>query len=409
MTTEPLVARSASLEQEVLEVLDSLGAEAEQRSELLVYLCASAACEPVVDLNLLPLDDEPFAAAWDQYLGNACDIGVVDALERGPLWQLAFPIEQGISGRHDYVAMSKRGIRPVESRVAGCKFVAPDAIRLLLHATPTGRIPVIVAEHRDDFETLVRAVLHRNEPVAIPRSQGACVVAGFNNWDRVAQYRREWNRGRDAEDAEWSHEFRRLAERKELYQDRFIVLSTGAYSAVRGEALGLSAEEWSRLSLIVRLEHECAHYFTRRAFGTMRNSIFDELIADYAGVVSACGCYRGDWALHFLGLESFPRYRAGARLENYRGKPPISDRSLRMLHSLIDRAVQTLERCDTCLGSGARTSELLTGFIIAMMREGITGLISDEGESRLRAACDALVAARHDSGANEALMSRSAS
>ncbi len=44
------------------------------------------------------------------------------------------------------------------------------------------------------------------------------------------------------------------------------------------------------------------HYVTRHALGTMRNSMLDELIADYVGIVSATGAYRGDWFLRFLGV-----------------------------------------------------------------------------------------------------------
>ena len=70
------------------------------------------------------------------------------------------------------------------------------------------------------------------------------------------------------------------------------------------------------------MEHECAHYLTKRVTGSMSNNLLDELLADYVGIVAAAGTYRGDWALEFLGLEDYPAYRNGARLQNYRGSPP---------------------------------------------------------------------------------------
>jgi hypothetical protein len=91
-----------------------------------------------------------------------------------------------------------------------------------------------------------------------------------------------------------------------LYQDRLIILSAGPYSNVTASNLGLTETEWQQLSLKIRLEHESTHYFTRRFFGSMRNNIADELIADYRGIVAALGYYRSDWFLHFVGLESFP-------------------------------------------------------------------------------------------------------
>jgi AraC-like DNA-binding protein len=89
--------------------------------------------------------------------------------------------------------------------------------------------------------------------------------------------------------------------------------------------MGLDEQEWLQLSLIIRLEHECIHYLTSRLFNLMRNNLLDELIADYGGIVAACGYYRADWFLRFLGLESFPDYRAGGRLENYHHAITLSD------------------------------------------------------------------------------------
>ncbi|MEH2229412.1 MAG: hypothetical protein V7K71_07160 [Nostoc sp.] len=102
--------------------------------------------------------------------------------------------------------------------------------------------------------------------------------------------------------------------------------------------------EWLRLSLIIRLEHECCHYFTRRVFGSMRNNVLDELIADYQGIVAANnGRYRADWFLRFVGLEKFPNYQEGGRLENYRGNPALSDGAFRILQVFVKQAAENLE------------------------------------------------------------------
>jgi len=138
----------------------------------------------------------------------------------------------------------------------------------------------------------------------------------------------------------------RLIPRKELYQDRFIILSDGPYSAVPAEAIGLTEQEWRRASLIIRREHECAHYFTLRMYSAMRNNILDELIADYMGIVAAAGQYEAHWFLRFLGLENFPHYRRGGRLENYRGAPPLTDGAFRILQVLVKNAAENLEKFD---------------------------------------------------------------
>jgi len=294
----------------------------------------------------LPLADEPHVEAWERYARRAAAEGVVPVL-RTVLPQLRFPVEAGMAATDAYRAATLRG-EPSAHPDGGVRLEDEDGIRLFLHPTPAGRIPVIVAERRADFVSLVRAVTRKNEPDAIPDSMGACIVGGYNNWDRVAEIRRAWEAATPAAALAggWAAHFRaEVVPRKERYQDRFIILSTGPYSAVPAEALGLGEEEWRRKSLAIRLEHECAHYFTRRVFGSMRNSLHDELIADYQGIRAAEGRYRADWFLRFMGLED-GAFREGGRLQNYRGTPPLSDGAFAVLQALVRSAAASLEAMD---------------------------------------------------------------
>ena len=175
----------------------------------------------------------------------------------------------------------------------------------------------------------------RNEPAPVAAAQGACVIAGYVNWERVATLR-------SATGADLSQ----IANSRDQFQDRLIILSDGPYSNVPAAPLGVGEAEWRRVSLDIRLHHEAAHYFTRRAFGSMRNNLLDELVADYMGIVAATGRYRADWFLRFMGLEAFPRYRAGGRLENYRGKPPVSDPAFSVLQRAVPLVARTLEDYD---------------------------------------------------------------
>src|SRR6185295_247939 len=103
-----------------------------------------------------------------------------------------------------------------------------------------GRLPVLVAPHRPDFEALVRALSRRNEPSPVPRSQGACIVAGYVNWERVARLRAAFEAGEDTglAGASWGEAYATLRDRRELYQDRFVLLSDGPYSGVPAEDMG---------------------------------------------------------------------------------------------------------------------------------------------------------------------------
>ena len=138
------------------------------------------------------------------------------------------------------------------------------------------------------------------------------MVAGYTNVERLRRLKDRWRATQPMPtDAGWRKEMQGLLPKKELYQDRFIIASTTPYSAVPADRLGLDPETWERLSLAIRMEHESMHYFMRRVFGSMKNRLLDELIADYAGIVQASGRFRADWALTFLGLDGVSGLSAG--------------------------------------------------------------------------------------------------
>jgi hypothetical protein len=299
---------------------------------------------------------------------------------------LRFPIAAGISESAAYRAATRRGESSAILRDSGVSFERPDELRILVHPTAAGRVPVIVAGARADFMSLVRALVHRNEPVDVPSSMGACIVAGYNNWDRIAALRAAWREeARNCDEQEWSEELRRIAPLTELYHDRFILLSSGPYSAVTASAMGLDEDEWMKLSLTIRLEHECTHYVTRRMLGSMRNSILDEIIADYMGIVAAAGRYDAEWFLRFMGLERFPLYRSGGRLENYRGEPGLSDGAFRVLGSLVVAAAAQLECFDAHSSAAGSGSVLGARTIFALAALGLEALASPRGGELLGA------------------------
>jgi hypothetical protein len=333
--------------------LRAFGAGPAETGELLAY---NRSVFQVPAHVQLPLADEAGVAAWTRYADYAQSRGVLPVL-REHFVQLRFPVAEGVSASNTYQAAIRRGVLP--ERTEDLVLADPDRLRLFIHPTSAGAVPVLVVPHRGDFEALVHAITRRNEPVPLPPSMGACLVGGYNNWSRVAELRRAWESGAlRVEGAEtWSAAFAVLRARKELYQDRFILLSEGPYSGVPATAMGMDEAEWGRASLTIRLQHECAHYFTRRVLGSMRNNLLDELMADYAGIVAAAGLYRADWALRFLGLEGHDGCRAGGRAWNYRGEPPLSDPAFVVLQRLVRAAVERIEAMDRVLGPASRTGE----------------------------------------------------
>ena len=313
-----------------------------QNESIAARLDEPASKAPESALEDLPLDDEAHIESWTEYADESARLGVGTVL-KDRLVQLRFPICEGISQTEEYRRATRRGIFPEGD--SSLELTEPADLELSIHRTSVGAIPILIAGSREDFVSLVRALSARNEPVSVPDSMGACMVKGLNNWDRVARYRRRWEQEREAgaQAGTWQEEFKLLSRRKELYQDRLILLDRGAYSAIRADDVELDEPQWLDLSLRIRREHECCHYFTLRLFGSMKSCVLDELVADTAGIVGASGAYSGDLALRFLGLESFPEYRQGARLENYRGEPALSDRGFEVQSHLVYSSIRNLE------------------------------------------------------------------
>jgi hypothetical protein len=339
------------------EVLSYFGAGSSEQEELLAYNRNVFDHGSVTYPIKFPLEDEPFVTSWDRYAAESAQVGVFAVLKK-TLVQLHFPIKAGISASQDYQDAVRRGVSTEDmTEATGLELKYPERLHLSVHQTPAGRMPVLVTAGREDFASLVQALTMKNEPGPVPSSMGAATVSGYNNWERIRRYRERWeeNNPDDFFEIKWQEEFRRILPKKELYQDRFIILSDGPYSAVAAEDMGFSEDDWRDLSLIIRRDHECTHYFTRRLFASARNYLFDEIMADYMGIVAAAGRYRVDWLLRFLGLESYPHYREGGRLGNYRGDPPLSDGAFKILQALVKSAAENLGRFDAAHSDELRT------------------------------------------------------
>jgi hypothetical protein len=115
----------------------------------------------------------------------------------------------------------------------------------------------------------------------------------------------------------------------------------------------------------------------------MRNNLLDELMADYAGLVGAVGRFPAAWFLRFLGLEDFPRYRAGGRLDIYRGTPPLSDGAFRVLQRLIREAALSLERFDAPLAAGPRSPSGTALTLAALASFRLEDLAAPGAEERI--------------------------
>lgn len=332
----------------------------------------------------IPLPDESFVPCWAVWCEEAESEDTFGVLARY-LPQLRFPIQEGMSVNRSYRAATARGQSPDElAEALGLEIEHPHLVELELYQSFAGRIPLLIIRGRAEFVAILRALGKKNEPVPISAAQGAAMIAGYVNWERVRQLRHLWEQRKKKPRGTWHEELAEIRKHKDLYQDRFILLSDGPYSAVPAADLGISAQRWQELSLIIRREHECTHYYTRRVFGSMKNHIVDELMADYAGLVAALGRYRADWFLRFVGLDSSSGYRRGSRLEIYRGDPPLSNPAFIVLQQLLRQAARNLERFDTeTWRPGPRSARDLARTIQALAQVRLEELASDQGPNLL--------------------------
>jgi len=179
----------------------------------------------------------------------------------------------------------------------------PEGVKLEIYNSMAGPIPIIYALNVKDFEELVIKLVRKGKDFPGIEKTGASFAHGQNN--------------------------------------RFIVLSNKPYSNIPAEKLNLEEKTWKEYSLIIRREHECTHYFTKRFLGSSQNNIHDELVADFAGMFSAAGEYHAKWFLTGMGIEKYPEPQSDGRFIIYTSK--ISPEAREILKDITCKVAYNLE------------------------------------------------------------------
>lgn len=326
-------------------------------NEILAYAKNKFVCndDATKSIDKEELIDEIFVNSWHKYLKDANAIGVLETLKHH-LVQLQFPIAENISKSDSYRSATLRGKDTSHMPEAkGIALKKPQGLELQVYASIGGKIPVLIIDDDDDFKSIIRALCYKNEPVRIPDSMGAIMINGLNNWSKINTLKDEFLASNTL--SYWPNFFKnQIIPNKSIYQDKIIILSKKPYSNVPAEIIGCSQEDWMNYSLKIRLEHECAHYFTLRKYGKMSNNMHDEIIADYAGICATYGSFHYEWFLKFIGLEKYPNYRKGARLENYLGNPKLSEDAFEVLKTIIYKAVLNIYKFDTRIYNRAHST-----------------------------------------------------
>ncbi|MDR1253888.1 MAG: hypothetical protein LBJ95_02600 [Oscillospiraceae bacterium] len=180
----------------------------------------------------------------------------------------------------------------------------PEGVKIEIYDSLAGPIPIFYATDTKDFEELVIKLIHKGKEFPGIEKTGASFANGKST--------------------------------------RFIILSNKPYSNIPAQKLGLEDEQWKDFSLIIRREHECTHYFTKRFLGSSQNNLHDELIADYAGMSSAAGEYHADWFLIGMGIDDYPKPQTEGRFSIY--TVGLSDEAKDVLKKITVKAARNIEK-----------------------------------------------------------------
>ncbi len=254
-------------------------------------------------------------------------------------------------------------------------------ISLEVHESVGGKVPVLLVPNKEDFVKILQALIHKNNPISIPSSMGAVLLNGLNNWKRLNILKNEWLKNNTFGD--WNTEFSyNVMPNKSLYKDKLIILSAKPYSNVAASQLGLAEDLWISYSISIRKEHEFTHLYTLKKYGHATNNLHDELIADYIGIIKTIWNYNKVWMLTFMGLENYPHYREGARLENYVKESKLSPDDFKQLITIIKNAIENIAVFDKSVGKIKSTKDQICR-IHALCEISLIDLASGNGAELL--------------------------
>lgn len=237
--------------------------------------------------------------------------------------QLLLPVTAGMSSTEAYKNAVLRGFfseaEPIIPDTAADTFEQVDTV--------VGSVGIWTLAKREAFVLAVQALAYRCEPKPVPDAVGAQYIGGLINWEKIRAHKMQYHSegGQD-----WNQEFRRFTADKGNYTDSLIILSTGFYSNIPPEEVGLSPQEWKQKSMVIRKYHELTHFVYRKAYPGDIDVIRDEVLADCVGIQAAFGSCNRELAERFLGI------RDGQALSDGRIRHYVSESAL---PSAIHRAL----------------------------------------------------------------------
>lgn len=236
--------------------------------------------------------------------------------------QLRLPLSAQTGSSAEYTDVVLRGNPPTGTPCV--PFCREDSF--WEEKTEVGAVRIWRLANRESFEHALQALAYRCDPREIPESVGAQYIGGLINWELIRRHKREYiaSGGED-----WKTEFRRFTQKRENYTDSLILLSSGFYSGISPEKVGMSPELWEKASAEIRRYHELTHFVYRKCCPGDVDVIRDEVLADCVGLCAALDRYDARLARIFLGIEN------GALLPNARLRHYVPEE---MLPQAVEKA-----------------------------------------------------------------------
>ena len=244
-------------------------------------------------------------------------------------YQLYIPITAGISSTEVYKDAALKGHIPFNHDL-GLILDEKDIYEEI--STEYGDVRYIYLYNRLDFENAVRKLAYKCEPLEIPKTMGAIIILGVNNWKKIKLHKLQCEANGNFD---WKSEFRSFTSIKKNYKDTLIIISDGCYSNLSHIHTKFNEEQWKYISMNIRKYHELTHFICMNKYHELKQPIFDEILADCIGITYALGHYDKKLACMFIGIID-NHYQSGGRLENYIDKNFITHELVIEILNLMD-------------------------------------------------------------------------
>ena len=236
--------------------------------------------------------------------------------------QLYLTPEKGVSGTGVYSDIVRYGKLPPEidekiknEGLSGFKCSEKD--KLFSENTPAGMVDILFLQERSDFERFVQVMVYSCEPAAVASKIESAEILGVTNWRKIENHMNDYL-SNGGSNLSWRDELRKFTNNKKNYQDTILVIGSGGYCGLTAEEAGFEKDTWEEISVKIKIYSSCTRYIVRKLFSDYKDIIWEEMLADCAGLLYATGRYDVSLAKKFFGVSGKGYDRRG-KLINFKG------------------------------------------------------------------------------------------